>query len=252
MSFLGSKTNTKSILLVATNEERVVGWCSVSPVSDRWAYRVTGVISTYVDRDYQGVGIGSALKHAMFERCEKAGYHSIIGEVLSTNPKSILNNMKLGFHIIGEIREAGFRGTNWIDLIIMQKIMNETTILERQLRFSVTTTDIEKTASLYQNVLGLQMRPLSNAIAMFPLGYAELEVCHNEATQELLGVEIGDESRGVLITILRTNEDIEKIRQASLEFAVTELPTDIEGAWSFTDFNGISWLIEKEPEIHQY
>jgi L-amino acid N-acyltransferase YncA len=117
------EANERFAMLVAVAEERVVGWASINPISDRWAYRFTCLGSFFVHKEFRGKKIGSALKAAQIEEAARLGYHSLIVEVLSTNLASISINLSFGFRVVGETWEAGYRNGKWIGLITMQKFL---------------------------------------------------------------------------------------------------------------------------------
>ena len=103
----------------------VVGWASIDPVSDRYAYRFTSTTALYVRRSMRGRGVGACLKRALIDAAHCMGYHSMIGEILTTNADSVLRNIREGYHVVGEIRQAGFRDGRWIGLVIVQKMLEE-------------------------------------------------------------------------------------------------------------------------------
>jgi phosphinothricin acetyltransferase len=113
----------KSGLLCAIAQDEVVGWGAIDPRSERFAYRFTGQIAIYIKRSYRGHGIGAALSRELDSLAITLGYHSLISENLSNNPPSLAVDIKNGYHVVGEIQEAGFRDGKWIGLIIMQKIL---------------------------------------------------------------------------------------------------------------------------------
>ena len=61
------------IRVVAELEGRLVGWCALSPASDRRCYRGVAEESVYVAAGAQGLGIGRALLEDVIERSEAAG-----------------------------------------------------------------------------------------------------------------------------------------------------------------------------------
>ena len=113
----------KSSLLVAVLENNIVGWASIDPISERNAYRFTSLGSVYVRNEFKGQQIGRLLKIAKLKDAVRLDYHSMICEILSTNHISVSLNLSLGFRIVGEISEAGYRNNNWIGLIVMQKFL---------------------------------------------------------------------------------------------------------------------------------
>lgn len=114
----------RSGLLCAAIKSEVIGWGSVEPRSERFAYRFTGQIGLYIKRFYRGRGVGTALSRRLDDLAITLGYHSLISENLSNNPPSLAVDIKNGYHVVGEIQEAGFRDDTWIGLIIMQKILS--------------------------------------------------------------------------------------------------------------------------------
>lgn len=113
----------KYALLVAENKGEIIGWTSIEPISERWAYRFTCLSSTYIKEGYTGSYVGHQLSSAKFNTAKELGFHSIIAETLSTNPKSVAFLMSLGYRIVGEIVEAGYRDNKWIGLVVLQKIL---------------------------------------------------------------------------------------------------------------------------------
>jgi len=165
---------------------------------------------------------------------------------LSTNLLSISLNLRSGFRIVGETLDAGYRDRKWIGLITMQKNLREDVMRERQIRFSIVTDDITKSISLYRDALGLDTRPISNAIAMFPLGVAEFEVCERSAARELLRFEFDTEhTSGLLISLVFDSEpQMDKSVKAALQSGATLLNNDIApNARYLKDFNGVSWFL---------
>lgn len=115
---------------------------------------------------------------------------------------------------------------------------------ERRIRFSVPTDDIERSVSLYRDALGLAMRPICNPIAMFPLGEAELEICHREKSKELLGFEFSaSQCTNLLISLVfDTQEEARRAEAAALNCGAVARPgvgSPLEKC--FQDFNGVNW-----------
>jgi phosphinothricin acetyltransferase len=118
-----SEDRKSSCLIVAEINDLIIGWASIDPISERWAYRFTCLGSTYVRKDYRNNKVGTLLKQQKFMEAKKLGYHSIIGEVLSINRKSLSFQLSFGYRIVGEIHEAGYRDDKWIGLIVIQKML---------------------------------------------------------------------------------------------------------------------------------
>jgi hypothetical protein len=116
---------------------------------------------------------------------------------------------------------------------------------ERRIRFSIVTDDIMRSQALYRDALGLSMRPLSNAILMFPLGEAEFEVCHRDAAGQLVEFDFGQARTSGLLISLRFFSEERMNNAAEKAFEVgARLVDQVESKWwKLEDFNGVSWRL---------
>lgn len=112
--------------LVATLEERVVGYSYVTAYRPRPAYRYTVEDSVYIANAERGRGIGSALMSSLITRCEAGPWRqmvAVIGD--SANSGSISLHEKFGFHHVGTIQAVGYKFDRWVDTVIMQRELND-------------------------------------------------------------------------------------------------------------------------------
>lgn len=85
-------------IYVATVDDSIVGWCSLSPYRrGRMALRHTAEISYYIHEDYRRTGIGSALVRHAISRCEKLGIKTLFALLLDVNVASVKLLEKFGF-----------------------------------------------------------------------------------------------------------------------------------------------------------
>jgi L-amino acid N-acyltransferase YncA len=108
--------------LVATIDERVVGYAYASPYRSRPAYRFTVEDSGYVEQRQQGKGIGTALLSRLISRCEEGNWRqmvAVIGD--SGNKGSIALHRRLGFRDVGTLKDVGFKLGRWVDTVMMQR-----------------------------------------------------------------------------------------------------------------------------------
>lgn len=110
-------------LLVGIINGKVKGWASLSRYSDRCAYRSTVELSVYVDIDAQGKGIGRSLMVEVLRLGKERGLHAVISRITSGNQISIAMHKKLGFFMVGELKEVGVKFNKLLDVVIMQKIL---------------------------------------------------------------------------------------------------------------------------------
>lgn len=131
------KGHVRACRFVYIEDEKVVGWVAINPSSSRCAYKGCVEMSVYVDNDYQGRGIGTALVQKMVMAAKEEGYWSILSTVISINTASIVMHKKCSFREIGyRERIAKDRFGNW----------QNTTLLELRLEDKV-----EKATAYFEN-----------------------------------------------------------------------------------------------------
>jgi L-amino acid N-acyltransferase YncA len=103
--------------------ERVVGFGSLSPYRDRPAYRPTVEDSVYVLREARGGGVGRALLDELVRLGVAHGFHSMIGRIVGGHEVSIALHRACGFEIVGTEREVGRKLGQWLDVVLMQRML---------------------------------------------------------------------------------------------------------------------------------
>ncbi len=111
-------------ILVAVADDKVVGWVSLSRWSDRPAYDATAETSFYVKSDYRGWGIGRKLKQAIIDEARRLKYHTIIARVAGESDISLHLNESFGFLHVGTMKEVGRKFGRYLDVHILQKILD--------------------------------------------------------------------------------------------------------------------------------
>jgi L-amino acid N-acyltransferase len=89
------------------------------------AYKFSIEHSIYVQKDFQGQGIGKQLLIALIEKARTNGYHTMIAGIDAGNQKSYDFHKKLGFVEIGKFKEVGYKFDRWLDLIFMQLMLKD-------------------------------------------------------------------------------------------------------------------------------
>lgn len=113
---------SKNPILVAEQDESIVGWASLSKWSDRCAYSDTAEISLYVKENCQGKGIGKKLMKAIIEDGKNAGLHAVIARITEGNKVSVHLHESAGFKHIGVMDEVGLKFGKCLDVYLMEKI----------------------------------------------------------------------------------------------------------------------------------
>ncbi len=95
------KGHIRTCRFVYEEDGNVVGWVAISPTSSRCVYKGCVEMSVYVDQNYRGHGVGTALVKELIKRSEQEGYWSIYSAIISINKASIGLHKKCGFREIG-------------------------------------------------------------------------------------------------------------------------------------------------------
>ncbi len=110
-------------VLAAFENNRMVGWSSLSRYHDRKGYRFTCENSIYVAPSHRGRGIGGLLLAPLIEQAEKLGMRAIIAAIDAGNEASIRLHAKFGFVQVGHFKQVGYKFDRWLDVIYMQRII---------------------------------------------------------------------------------------------------------------------------------
>lgn len=110
-------------VLVAERDWVVVGWGSLNPFNPRKAYDFVADFSVYVERAWRGKGVGSALLRALIARAQQLGYHKMVLSAFPWNALGMALYQKHGFRTVGIYKEQGLLDGQWVDTIIMEKIL---------------------------------------------------------------------------------------------------------------------------------
>lgn len=110
-------------IIVATIDDRVVGFGYYSEFRFREAYKFTVEHSVYVMPNEHGKGIGKVVMLNLIDLAKQQKLHTMIAVIDSENKNSITFHKKFGFEIVGNIRESGFKFDRWLHSIILQLLL---------------------------------------------------------------------------------------------------------------------------------
>lgn len=110
-------------VLVACDKGKVVAWGSASRYSLRCGYKGTVELSLYVAPGYEHKGIGKQLMKSLLKEGQNRGYHAMVSITSADNEPSIRLLRGLGFEMAGCLKEVGRKFDRWLDVAIMQKVM---------------------------------------------------------------------------------------------------------------------------------
>jgi L-amino acid N-acyltransferase YncA len=122
-TILEEKVNKNFPVIVAVEDDKVVGFGMYSEFRFREAYKYTVEHSVYVDKDYHGKGIGKLLLQELIRLAKKQNLHTMIAVIDSENQSSVEFHEKFGFKTVGIIKESGYKFDRWLHSVFMQLIL---------------------------------------------------------------------------------------------------------------------------------
>ncbi|CAM4011449.1 MULTISPECIES: GNAT family N-acetyltransferase [Flavobacterium] len=107
-------------IIVAEQDNKVVGFGYYSEFRFREAYKFTVEHSVYVTHKEHGKGIGNLLLSELITLAKKQELHTMIAVIDSENQNSVKFHEKYGFETVGVIKESGYKFDKWLNSVIMQ------------------------------------------------------------------------------------------------------------------------------------
>ena len=107
--------------LVMRDEDRVLGWAALSPVSKRDVYRGVAEVTVYVTESARGQGIGRALLEALIDESEKQGIWTLQASIFPENTASIGLHRRCGFREVGRRERIAILHDTWRDTLLLER-----------------------------------------------------------------------------------------------------------------------------------
>jgi phosphinothricin acetyltransferase len=110
-------------IFVVEVEGQVVGYGAYSQFRERNAYAHSAEHGLYFYPDFHGRGFGRQLLETLLQDGKERGFHTFIAVIDSSNEGSVIFHEKLGFERIGSIKEVGRKNGQWLNLVLLQKMI---------------------------------------------------------------------------------------------------------------------------------
>lgn len=101
----------------------VLGFGGLSKYRERPGYSTTCEDSIYVAPKAQGHGVGSALLGELVAKATQHGFHALMAKIVGSHEASIALHAKHGFEIVGREREIGRKFGQWLDVVLMERLL---------------------------------------------------------------------------------------------------------------------------------
>ena len=112
----------KNCRLVAEQDDTVLGWAALSPVSSRCVYGGVAELSIYIALNSRGLGVGKAILNQLIVESEDAGYWTLQAGIFPENKASIKLHEHLGFRFLGKRERIGKTTSGiWKDNLLFER-----------------------------------------------------------------------------------------------------------------------------------
>jgi 2-haloacid dehalogenase len=108
-------------LLVATRDDRVIGYATSSQWRVKPAYDTSIETTVYLHPDEAGRGVGSLLYQQLFAELRVENLHRAYAAIAQPNPASVALHRRFGFEDVGTMHEGGRKHGQWWDVLTMQR-----------------------------------------------------------------------------------------------------------------------------------
>lgn len=105
----------------AFDGDRMLGWTSLSAVSERCVYSGVAEVSVYVDPDAHRRGIGRILLNYVLRQAETLGIWTVQAGIFPENIASINLHTSCGFRIVGTREKLGKLHGTWRDVVLLER-----------------------------------------------------------------------------------------------------------------------------------
>ena len=109
------------LLWVALDDDKVVGWAGLQPVSVRKVYQGVVEVTIYVHNAASGMGIGTALMKHLIVESENAGIWTLYASIFPENTASIRLHLSNGFREIGYREKIAQIDGKWRNTILFER-----------------------------------------------------------------------------------------------------------------------------------
>ena len=121
--WLAGRSPRHPVIVAQNGADEVVGWGSLNVFNAREAYRFVADFSVYVERAFRGKGVGRVLLETLIALAREHGFHKMVLSAFPTNASGMALYTKLGFRTVGVYREQSLLDGQWVDTIIMEKLL---------------------------------------------------------------------------------------------------------------------------------
>ena len=124
ISWFQEKQEQNFPIIVATDEnDKIIGFGTYGTFRIKIGFQFTVEHSVYVKEYFSGKGIGRLLLQELIVLAKAQKLHVMVGCIDAENMASIAFHEKFGFQKSGILKECAYKFDKWLDLQLMQLIL---------------------------------------------------------------------------------------------------------------------------------
>ena len=108
---------------VVLRGDRVVGFATFGVFRDGPGYAHTKELSIQLATDARRQGMGRTLMQRLEQVAVEQGVHVLVAGISGANPQAQAFHAACGFDEVGRMAQVGFKSGQWLDLVLMQKVL---------------------------------------------------------------------------------------------------------------------------------
>lgn len=106
----------ESPFLVCEIDGRIVGYAYASAYRSRSSYRWNREVTVYIQAEFHGLRIGTALYYALIEISRQQNFSNLLAIITLPNPSSVGLHESLGFRAAAVFHRVGYKMNRWLDV----------------------------------------------------------------------------------------------------------------------------------------
>jgi L-amino acid N-acyltransferase YncA len=107
--------------ILEDENNEIVGWAAIQPVSNRDCFRGVAEVSIYLTGSAQGKGLGQMLLQKLILNSEENKFWTLQSGIFPENEASIAVHHKLGFVTVGRREKIAEMNEKWRDIVLLER-----------------------------------------------------------------------------------------------------------------------------------